>query len=75
VKAFVVDASVAARWMVPEEVTTQALALPHGTATTHAPARWLGAAAKWAMFAVRRELSREAMIARIRWVARVKGRR
>jgi predicted nucleic acid-binding protein len=67
VKAFVVDASVAVKWTAPEEFTTEALSLLHGAEAMHAPAHWLAEAANtlWAMFAVRRELTKVEMLRRI----------
>jgi predicted nucleic acid-binding protein len=66
-KAFVVDASVAVKWTAPEEFAAEAPGLLHGDGKIHAPAQWLAEAANtlWAMFSVRRELSRAEMRQRI----------
>lgn len=66
-KRFVVDASVAVKWLVPEDFTPQALTLLRGAETMFAPAHWLAEAANtlWAMFAVRGDLSRAEMLERI----------
>ena len=66
-KAFVVDASVAVKWTVPEDFTTEALGLLRAGEAIHAPAHWLAEAANtlWAMFAIRRELTRHEMLRRV----------
>lgn len=65
--AFVVDASVAVTWTVPEDFTAQALGLLDSGAAMHAPAPWLAEAVNtlWSMHAVRREPSKAEMLLRV----------
>ncbi len=66
-KAAVLDASVAAKWVLPEPHADRALALLRTVQTLHAPAHWMAEAANalWARVVIRRELGADEIRPRI----------
>ena len=69
-RAFVLDASVAVKWVVEEEFTDRALGMLEASADLSAPGHWLGevATALWAAAAVHRVVPRAQVDDRLRWL-------